>query len=109
MAEGNRQLRGSGADETDSILMWDYTHSGEAPPVTRKGTFSNANIIPGNSQYGYDDNAAGFLTVERVLYATAPTPKSEIVRTGTGKVYFIEAIDDSSPVVYLFTLSIREL
>jgi hypothetical protein len=111
MAEGNRQLRGSGSDETDSLLMWDYTTAGEAPSVTRKGTFSNANVITGTSQFGYDDNAVGFLTVERALYASPlkPVAKTEITRTATGKVYFIQAVDDSSAVVYILTLSIREL
>lgn len=111
MAEGNRQLRGSGDDETDSLLMWDFTLASEGHAIKRKGTFSNAVVIPGTSNFGYDDNATGFLTVERVLFTAParPVEKTELTRFTTGKIYFIEAVDDSSEVVYTLTLSIRQL
>ncbi len=111
MQEGNRQLRGAGADEADSLMMWDFTTVGESPAVPRKGTFSNQSVIPGTSQFGYDDYAVGFLTVERELYTNGAKPleKTEIIRTATGKKFYVQAVDDSAPVVYVLTLTIREL
>lgn len=101
MAEGNRQLR--------TIIKSDFTHVGESPVVSRAGTFGNATVIPVLTRQGYEDHAVVFMEVERSLYATEPQAKGEIVKTGTGTTYFVQAIDKSSPVIYIFTLTERSL
>lgn len=101
MTEGNRQLR--------TIIKADFTHVGESPAVTRQGTFGNANVIPVMTRQGWEDHLVVFMEVERSLYATAPESKTEINRTDTNITYFIQAIDKSSPVLFIFTLTEREL
>lgn len=102
MAEGNRQLR--------TIIKSDFTHVGESPAVTRQGTFGNANVIPVMTRQGWEDHLVVFMEVERSLYTGAePEAKTEINRTDTNTTYFVQAIDKSSPVLFIFTLTEREL
>jgi hypothetical protein len=101
MAESNFQLR--------TIIKSDFTHVGESPEVSRLGTFGNAQVIPVMTRQGYEDHAVVFMEVERSLYATPPQAKGEILREETGVRYFVQAIDKSSPVLYIFTLTEREL
>jgi hypothetical protein len=101
MAEGNLQLR--------TVIKSDFTHVGESPAVTRQGTFGNASVIPIFTRQGYEDHAVVFMEVERSLYATEPQSLGEIVRTDVNKTFFVRAIDKSSPVIFIFTLTEREL
>jgi hypothetical protein len=101
MTEANAQMR--------LLIKSGFTHVGESPSVSRLGTFGNAQVIPVMTRQGYEDHAVVFMEVERSLYATPPQAKGEIRRTKTGTRYFVQAIDKSSPVIYIFTLTERAL
>jgi hypothetical protein len=101
MTEGNVQLR--------TVIKSDFTHVGENPVAIRQGTFGNATVIPVFTRQGYEDHAVVFMEVERSLYAVEPQSKGEITRLDVNKVFFVQAIDKSSPVIFIFTLTEREL
>jgi hypothetical protein len=102
LANANVQLR--------TLIKSDFTHVGESPQVTRQGTFGNATVIPIMTRQGYEDHLVVMMEVERVLYTGAePVAKGTIVRTDTSTTYFVQAIDKSSPVLFIFTLTERSL
>lgn len=103
MAEATRQAR--------PIAKEPFTIVGELTPplVPRVGTFGNVTVIPVMTRQGYQDHEVMFMRAEKVLFVTKPEPRGQIVRTETGQTLFVQAVEAYDQVVYVFTLTQREL
>lgn len=73
------------------------------------GTFGDAVLLPEMMPTGYQDHLVTSVKALRSAFATAPTSKQVLTRTGTGVGYFIQIIDTSDPVVYTFLTTERTL
>lgn len=103
MAEATLQAR--------PLIKEPFTIVGEVSPPAepRVGVFGDSTVIPVMTRTGYQDHAVMFARVEKVLFATPPEPRIELVRTLTGETLFVHAVENKDPVVYTFTLTDREL
>lgn len=85
-----------------------FTIVGESPAVSRVGAFGQQSIVPVMTRQGYQDHQVLFARVEASLFSTPPQPHIELVLTDSGKTLFVQAIDNSDPVLYTFMLTERE-
>lgn len=101
----------AGAVQSRPAIREPFAIVGEVSPplVPRVGVFGNVSVIPIMTRQGYQDHEVMFMRAEKVLFATKPEPRIEITRTETGQTLFVQAVENKDPVIYVFTLTEREL
>lgn len=79
------------------------------------GTFGDPEVIPVMTRQGYQDHLVTPLKAETSQFATL-TPeqvqalaRGSLVRTQTGRTFFIQTVDYTAVVVWTFILTDREI
>lgn len=107
LADANAQAR--------PIIQEAFTFVGAMAGVTYYGTFGDPVIMPVMTRQGYQDHLVTPLKAESVQFATWTAPqldalaRSSIIRTSTGRTFFINVVDYTSVVVFTFVLTDRQL
>jgi hypothetical protein len=100
-------------DQTQAVIQEAFTRVGEAPAVTRYGTFGDPQIMPVSTRQGYQDYLVTPLKVRASQFANPAAAEAfarkEIIRTATGRTFFVQVVDFTEVVVYTFMLTDREL
>lgn len=74
------------------------------------GTFGDPQIMPVMTRNGSEDHIVTTLQVARSAFAGKDVPsKVSLTRPATSRTFFIQAVDDTHPVVFTFILTDREL
>lgn len=75
-----------------------------------QGTFGDATTIPIMGPTGYTDQIATMFKVSRTQFGDeAPADNGRLTRPLTKRVYFVNLIDYTNPVVFTFILTDREV
>lgn len=108
MAEANAQAR--------TIIQEAFTVTVPAGIATTFfGTFGDPEIMPVMTRQGYQDHLVTVLKVEATEFAALTSPqiqalaRGSVVRTATGRTFFIQTVDYTGVVVWTFILTDREL
>lgn len=100
--------------QTRAVIQEALTFA-EDPGGQYTGTFGDPQIMNVMTRNGYQDHLVTPLKVEKVLFAgwTAPEldalARTTLVRTQTGRTFFINAVDYTEAVVFTFILTDRQL
>jgi len=106
MADAMAQARAITAEE--------FTIVGQSPPVVYFGTFGNPQVIPVMVDNGYQDHLVTPVKAELAqpngAFPTLSTlAHGSLVRTQTGRTFFIQVIDYTDPVAVTFLCTDRTL
>lgn len=109
------QLFLAGANVQTRTVIQEALVLSEDPSGTYAGTFGDPQIMNVMTRQGYQDHLVTPLKVERVMFADW-TPqeidalaRKTLVRTQTGRTFFINIVDYTEAVVFTFILTDREL
>lgn len=90
------------------IIFEDFTIAGDA--TVYSGCFGDPTIIPLMTRQGYEDQLVVPMKAPRTQWPTTPPQaKRNLIRTQTGRTFFIQVIDFTEVVVFTFILTDREL
>ena len=73
------------------------------------GTFGDAVLMPIMTRAGYEDQLVTGFRASRTQFSEDPAAHSTLTRVSTGHNYFVQIIDTSNPVLYVFQLTDREV
>lgn len=95
------------------VIQETFTVTGETPAAIRYGTFGDPQVVPLMTRQGYQDTVVIPLKSATTYFASAAAAsafaRGTLVRTSTGRSYFIQAVDYTEVDVYTFLLTDREL
>lgn len=100
--------------QTRTVLQEALTFTAD-PGGEYTGTFGDPQIMPIMTRQGYEDHLVTPLKVERVLFADWTSDelnalaRTTLVRTQTGRTFFIQVVDYTEAVVFTFILTDREI
>lgn len=100
--------------QTRTTLQEDLTFATD-PGVTYTGTFGDPQIMPVMTRQGFQDHLVTPLKIERALFAgwtddeLNALARTALVRTQTGRTFFIQMVDYTEAVVFTFILTDREV
>ena len=84
-----------------------FTIEGDA--TVYYGTFGDPQLIPVMTRQGYQDHLVTELIAQAIQFASAPLSRVNLVRTQTGRTFFVHMVDATEVVVYKFVLTDRSL
>ncbi len=93
--------------QSRATVMEEFTIAGVNG--TFLGTFGDPQMVPIMTRSGYQDHLVTLLKAEAVQFSAAPTSRVNLVRTQTGRTFFVHMVDATQVVVYNFMLTDREL
>jgi hypothetical protein len=100
--------------QTRSVLQEALTLAAD-PGVTYTGTFGDPQIMPVMTRQGYQDHLVTPLKIERAQFSTWTAEeldalaRTNLVRTQTGRTFWINVVDYTEAVVFTFILTDRQL
>lgn len=112
LATANAQVRLAG------VLMEEFhfiAADGSTDPTAYYGTFGDPQIMPVMTRSGYQDHLVTPLKVETTLFATwtgdqlNALARRSLIRTQTGRTFYIQTVDYTGVVVFTFICTDREL
>lgn len=73
------------------------------------GTFGDPQLLPVMTRTGSQDHVVTTFQVDRSWFGKDPAARVSLTRVSTGRVYFVQAIDPTSPGLFTFLLTDRDV
>ena len=113
--ECNRQISDTTGSATplltEAFTFVDDTSGPGGQPVVYQGTFGDPILMPVQTRQGYQDYLVTPLKARAAQWTTAPSAENhkKLVRTATGRTFYVQSVDYTAVVVYTFICTDRAI